>query len=208
MNKKILIADDHYVVRLGTALVLENQFAKIAIDYAENYDEVKSKLHAEKFDLIILDIEMPGSTFKYMIKELKMIQEDLMIMIFSSYKESVAIEYIQEGAEGYLNKLSSEKTLIKAIQSIFEDGYYYPLKLIKQLSSRSQKKEVELILSERELQVFKLLAEGNGNLEIANILQIQMTTASTYKRRIYAKLGVNNLIDLLKIYNNQKIDEA
>ncbi|WP_449397791.1 response regulator [Chryseobacterium wanjuense] len=207
MNKKILIADDHYVVRLGTALILESQFAKISIDYAESYDEVKSKLNSEKFDLIILDIEMPGSTFKKMIKELKIIQEDLMIMIFSSYKESVAIEYIQEGAEGYLNKLSSEKTLIKAVQSIFEDGYYYPFKLVKQLSARPQKEEVESVLSEREFQVFKLLVEGNGNLEIANILQIQMTTASTYKRRIYAKLGVNNIIDLLKIYNSQKLEK-
>jgi DNA-binding NarL/FixJ family response regulator len=89
------------------------------------------------------------------------------------------------------------------VQSIFEDGYYYPFKLVKQLSARPQKEEVESILSEREFQVFKLLVEGNGNLEIANILQIQMTTASTYKRRIYAKLGVNNLIDLLKIYNSQ-----
>ncbi len=203
MNKKILIADDHSVVRLGTALVLEGQLTNIFVDYAENYEEVKEKLRAEKFDLLILDIEMEGSIFKFMIKELKKIQEDLLIMVFSSYKENVAVEYIQEGAEGYLNKLSSEETLIKAVRSIFQDGYYYTPQLIKQLSENRQKKDISELLSERELQVLKLLVEGNGNLEIGNILNIQMTTASTYKRRIYAKLGVNNLIDLLKIYNSQ-----
>jgi DNA-binding NarL/FixJ family response regulator len=204
MNKRILIADDHYVVRLGTSMILEDYFAEISTDYAENYEEVKLKLHSNKFDLIILDIEMPGTHYKHMIKELKMIQEDVMIMIFSSYKESIALEYVQEGAEGYLNKLSSEKTFIKAIKAIFEDGYYYPLSLIQKLSEKPKKNDVEKMLSEREFQVFKLLIEGNGNLEIANILQIQMTTASTYKRRIYTKLGARNLVDLLKIYNNSQ----
>lgn len=202
MNKKILIADDHSVVRLGTALVLENQFSNIFCDYAENYGEVKKKLHEERFDLLILDIDMEGSTFKLMIKELKMIQEDLPILIFSSYKENIAVEYIQEGAEGFLNKLSNEQTLIKAVQTIFEDGFYYTPQLIEQLSAHRQKKDIIETLSERELQVFRLLAEGNGNLEIANTLNIQMTTASTYKRRIYAKLGVDNVIDILKIYNS------
>lgn len=201
MNKKILIADDHYVVRLGTSISLENNFTRLSINYAESYSEVKEQLIASRFDLIILDINMPGSIHKNMIKDLKAIQKDVLIMIFSSYDENVAVEYIQEGAEGYLNKLSNEKTLIKAITSIFEEGYYYPLNLIRLLSDPPQKKDLEKLLSEREFEVFKLLAEGNGNIEIANILHIQMTTVSTYKSRIYAKLGISNLIDLLKLYN-------
>lgn len=204
MNKKILIADDHYVVRLGTSMLLENNFTRLSIKYAESYTEVKEQLSLSRFDLIILDINMPGSIYKDMIKDLKRIQEDLLIMIFSSYEENAVIEYIHEGAEGYLNKLSSEKTLIKAIQSIFENGYYYPLNLIRLLSDPPKKIDVETILSDREFQVFQLLAEGNGNLEIANILDIQSTTASTYKRRIYSKLEITNLVDLLNIYNTQK----
>jgi len=206
MNKKILIADDHYVVRLGTSMLLENNFTRLFIGYAESYREVKEQLSASRFDLIILDINMPGSTYKNMIKELKDIQEDVLIMIFSSFEEHVAIDYINEGADGYLNKLSSEKTLIKAIQSIFEEGYYYPLNLVKLLTNPTKKTTIKSILSEREIQVFKLLAEGNGNIEIANILHIQVTTVSTYKRRIYAKLGINNLVDLLKIYGSQNLD--
>lgn len=201
MNKKILIADDHYIVTFGTSVLLKKHFSDISIDCAENYNEVKEKVRNEKFDLLILDIEMPGSTFKFMIKELKKIQKDLMIMIFSSSQESAALEYIHEGAEGFVNKLSGEKTLVKAVEAIFEEGYYYPLKLIEKAFNRSDKKGTE-VLSERELQVFKLLVQGNGNLEIANTLKINMSTVSTYKRRIYAKLHVKNLIDLLKIYND------
>lgn len=203
MNKKILIADDHYVVRLGTSMALENNFTRLCIEYAENYAEVKEKLYTSKFDLLILDINMPGSLYKNMIKDLKNIQKDLLIMIFSSFEENVALEYIHEGADGYLNKLGSERILIKAIKAIFEDGYYYPLSLVKLLTEPPQKIDIKTLLSEREVQVFNLLAEGNGNIEIANILHIQVTTVSTFKRRIYTKLGVNNLVDLLKIYNSQ-----
>lgn len=203
MNKKILIADDHYVVRLGTSMALENNFTNLFIDYAENYSEVLAKLNASKFDLLILDINMPGSIYKNMIKDLKNIQEDLLIMIFSSFEETVALEYIQEGADGYLNKLCNERILIKAVKAIFEEGYYYPLNLVKLLTDPPQKIDIQKLLSEREVQVFTLLAEGNGNIEIANILDIQVTTVSTYKRRIYAKLGISNLVDLLKIYNTQ-----
>lgn len=202
MNKKILIADDHYVVRLGTRMILEEQFSGIFIDFAENYEQVKQKLYAEKFDLLILDIDMEGSIFKFMVKELKSIQEDIMILIFSTYKEDFAVEYIQEGAKGYLNKLSTDEVLVKAVKSIFEEGYYYPLKVIEQLSNQTEKIDIKKILSEREYEVFELLAEGNGNIEISNILQIHINTASTYKRRIYNKLGAKNFIDLLKIYRN------
>lgn len=202
MNKKILIADDHSVVRLGTSIALEDRIDNITIDFAANYNELKEKLTHEKFDLLILDIEMEGSIYKLMISELKNIQEDLLIMIFSSSDESVAIEYILEGAEGYVNKLSNDETLAKAVRSIFQNGQYYPASLIKQFSERSDKKNPKEILSEREFQIFKLLSEGNGNLEIANLLKIQSGTMSTYKKRIYTKLGVKNLIELFKIYKN------
>ncbi|MGD1317756.1 LuxR C-terminal-related transcriptional regulator [Chryseobacterium sp. 2R14A] len=205
MNKKILIADDHSIVTFGTSELLKNHFNNIKIDCAKDYNEVKEKIRNERFDLIILDIEMPGSTYKFMIKEIKSIQKDILIMIFSSSKEIVAMEYIQEGADGFVNKLSSEKTLIKAVESIFEEGYYYPLKLINQVLNRSKKTGTE-VLSERELQVFRLLVEGNGNIEISDILKITMSTVSTYKRRIYSKLGVKNIIDLLRIYNNQDMN--
>jgi DNA-binding NarL/FixJ family response regulator len=202
MTKKILIADDHQVVRIGTAMVLEKHFPHILIDYAENYYQVKEKVSNDKFDLVILDIEMKGSIYKFMIQELKMIKSDLRILIFSSSDEGIALDYIVEGADGYLNKLVDDETFFKAVRSIFDNGHYYPASIIQMLASRTEKKDPKKTLSEREFQVFKLLAEGAGNIEVSNTLNIQVSTAGTYKDRIYKKLGVKNLIELFKIYKN------
>ncbi len=201
MTKKILIADDHHVVRIGTALILEKNFNDFEIDFAETYDEVKQKVETVKFDLVILDIELPGSTFKSMVKEIKNISEDTLILIFTSYKETVAMQYIQEGANGFLNKLSNPETFVKTIEGIFKDGYYYTPEVLNEMVVRMHKKSPLEILSEREQQVFDLLAKGNGNLEIANALNIEESTVGTYKRRVYQKLKITNLVELLEIYN-------
>ncbi|PKF74484.1 response regulator transcription factor [Chryseobacterium sp. PMSZPI] len=201
MIKKILIADDHHVVRIGTAMILEKNFDDFEIDFAETYDEVKQKVTTEKFDLIILDIELPGSILKSMVREIKKISEDILILIFTSHKESVAMQYIQEGANGFLNKLSDSETFVKTVENIFKDGYYYTPEVLNEMVKAMKKKNPTETLSERELQVFNLLAKGNGNLEIANVLDIQESTVGTYKRRIYQKLKITNLVELLEIYN-------
>jgi DNA-binding NarL/FixJ family response regulator len=200
MTKKILIADDHHVVRIGTAMILEKKFGDISIDFAETYDEIKHKVQTEKYDLIMLDLELPGSIFKAMIKEIKALSKEILILIFSSYKENIALPYFEEGANGFLNKLSDPETLVKAVETILEDGYYYSQNMMNIVSEELKKKKPTEILSERELQVFNLLAKGNGNLEIANVLDIQESTVGTYKRRVYNKLKITNLIELLDIY--------
>jgi DNA-binding NarL/FixJ family response regulator len=111
MTKKILIADDHHVVRIGTALILEKNFDDFEIDFAETYTEVKQKVENENYDLVILDIELPGSILKSMVKEIKSISGDTLVMIFTSYKENIAMQYIEEGANGFLNKQSDPEVL-------------------------------------------------------------------------------------------------
>jgi len=201
MTKKILIADDHHVVRIGTAMILEKNFDYFEIGFAETYQEVKQKVETEKFDLVILDIELPGSILKSMVKEIKNISEDTKVLIFTSYKENIAIQYIEEGADGFLNKLSDSASFVKAIEGIFKDGYYYTPEVLNEMVKGAKNKKASEILSERELQVFNLLAKGNGNLEVANILDIQESTVGTYKRRIYQKLKITNIVELLAIYN-------
>ncbi|NIF04009.1 response regulator transcription factor [Chryseobacterium sp. Tr-659] len=201
MTKKILIADDHHVVRIGTAMILEKNFDHFEIDFAETYNEVKQKVQAEKYDLVILDIELPGSILKSMVKEIKNFSEDTLVLIFTSYKENIAEQYFQEGANGFLNKQSDPEVFVKAIETIFKDGYFYTPEVMNELVKGMQKKRTVELLSERELQVFNLLAKGNGNLEIANTLNIEESTVGTYKRRVYQKLKITNLIELLEIYN-------
>lgn len=200
MTKKILIADDHHVVRIGTAMILEKNFNHFEVDFAETYGEAKQKIESEKYDLVILDIELPGSIFKSMIREIKSISEDTLVLIFTSYKENIALQYIEEGANGFLNKQSDPENFVKAVESIFKEGFYYTPEMMHEILKGNKKKKAVDDLSERELQVFNLLAKGNGNLEIANALNIEESTVGTYKRRVYQKLKITNLVELLDIY--------
>ncbi|MBV8325164.1 response regulator transcription factor [Chryseobacterium sp.] len=199
MNERILIADDHHVVRAGTALILQSAYPDLIIDFAEKYDQVKELLKTTKYSLLILDLDMPGSQYRKMITELKAIQKNLRILIFSGFNKEVIIQYIREGAEGYISKQSSEEEIRNAVKLVLEKGHYYPQELIG-LIIENKRMDPKEKLSSREYEIFKLLAEGNGNLEIANRLGIEMSTVSTYKKRIFQKLHLNNIADLIKAY--------
>lgn len=199
MSKNILIADDHDIVLVGTTLILESRIQDAEIDQAENYPETIEKISQKKYDLVILDINMPESKNKKMISEMKAIDPHIKILIFSAYEEEIAAQYIREGANGYVSKLSKSDEISDAVKKIFSDGYYYPSALVNQLINESP---LDLIknLSEREYEIFMLLAKGYGNLEISNKMNIQMTTISTYKKRIHTKLKTKNIADLIKLY--------
>ncbi|QBJ85736.1 DNA-binding response regulator [Chryseobacterium gleum] len=202
MDRKIIIADDHFVVRLGTTLILESHYKNIQISYAESYTNLTDQLYAEQFDLVILDINMPESKYLSMISELKKIQPDLKILVFSVYDNDIAIQYIIEGADGYINKLCDENNILEAVESIFETGTYYSPDIVKKLVS-SAKKEAPAnpleSLSEREKEIFDLLIQGYGNIEISNELNLHLSTVSTYKTRIYKKLNIKNTVDLVRL---------
>ncbi|ALR29570.1 LuxR family transcriptional regulator [Chryseobacterium sp. IHB B 17019] len=199
MKGKILIADDHTVVRLGTRAVLKSQYPDIDVHLASDYDAVKSSLHANNYNLILLDINMPGATNTEMIHEIKQLQPNIRILIFSGYDQDIALQYIRKGAEGYLNKQCSEDELTYAIHTILHTGYYYPAEIIPILINSKEKKGVQS-LTPREFEIFELLANGHGNLEISNILNIQISTISTFKKKIFKKLGVSNVVELSKVY--------
>lgn len=201
--KNILIADGHYVVRTGTALVIKSKLQyPCDIDFAETYTETKEKVSKKTYDLLIIDIDIPQSIFKAMIKDLKRKQKQLKILIFSTYDENVGIQYIEEGAAGYLNKGASEAEILTAITSVFEEGYFYTFNIMKKLVTQSADSHSVDRLSKREFQIFKLLAEGNGNIEISNSLNLKMSTISTYKKKIFEKLQVKNIVDLVRIYDD------
>ncbi|MFP8892227.1 MULTISPECIES: response regulator transcription factor [Chryseobacterium] len=208
MNRKIIIADDHLVVRLGTTLILESHYKDVKISCAKSYIELTEKLYAESFDLLILDINMPESKYLSMIGEIKTIQPNLKILVFSVYDNDVAVRYIIEGADGYINKLSDENNILEAVHQIFETGTYYSPDIVKKLVS-SAKKDTPInpleTLSEREKEIFDLLVKGYGNIEISNELNLHLSTVSTYKARIYKKLNIKNAVDLVRLGDRNQI---
>jgi DNA-binding NarL/FixJ family response regulator len=202
MDRKIIIADDHFVVRLGTTLILESHYKDVKISCAESYTDLTNQLHAEQFDLLILDINMPESKYLSMIGEIKEIQPSLKILVFSVYDHDIAAQYIIEGADGYINKLSDENNILEAVEQILETGTYYSQDIVKKLVS-SAKKDTPInpldILSEREKEIFDLLVKGYGNIEISNELNLHLSTVSTYKARVYKKLNIKNAVDLVRL---------
>lgn len=204
----IILADDHSVVRHGVSLILKDAFKSINITHSDSFEDVISNLH-EKQDLIFLDINLPGGNTTKMIEKIRKSQPDLLILMFSAYDETqYALRYIHAGANGYLNKDSSDKEIVKAVRSVIETGKYIS-DVVKEkiLENAIYKTPINPLesLSDREIEVAELLVSGEGNLEISNKLNIQMTTVSTFKNRIFEKLGINNvvrLVEILRIYKN------
>lgn len=199
---KVLIADDHSVVRQGVSLILREAFTGMEVVHTDSFSNALIILKDNFFNLLLLDINLPGGNRIAMIDEVRSVQKDIKILIFSAYdEEQYALRYIKAGAQGYLNKLSSEDKIIEAVKIILDGGNYIGDKIRLRISENSLNKDFRNpldALSGRELEIAGLLAKGDGNLEIANKLDIGTSTVSTYKSRIFEKLGVSNVVSLVE----------
>jgi len=209
IEKNILLVDDHMVVRKGIELILNSNVLNITIYNSQNYDEAIEILKTIKIDLILLDININGVENIKIMKEIKEIQNSTKILIFSSHEEShYGLRYIQNGADGYLNKFCSEDKIVSAVREIIEKGSFYSDDIREKLNSKTKKKsKINSIdsLSNREFEIAQLLINGYGNLEISNKLDIQMSTVSTYKNRIFEKLSVTNIVSLADLFKDHNL---
>lgn len=199
MFKRILIADDHYIVRLGVSVAIETAYKDVQIDCAENYFEAEKILIEKSNDLLIMDIQMPGVVYS-VVRHLKEICPTLKILLFSGFKGEMLWQFITEGADGYLNKQCSYNQILEGIETLYTTGSVFPSETMREYISLSQRIHPKKSLSDREYEIFILLVKGYGNLEITNMLNIQPGTVSTYKKRIFTKLKVENIPDLVKIH--------
>lgn len=206
--KKILIADDHSIVRLGASVIIKESMPECVITQAQDYNEVLKLLQEEVFDLLLLDINMPGGNNIRVVKEILEIQESIKILIFSSYDESLyALRYIEAGAAGFVNKSTAMAELSNAILTIRERGKYMSdevkdlyVKKITQSKSKLNTMNPLSRLSNREVDVAKYLIQGHGIIEVSTTLDLSPSTVSTYKSRIFEKLNVSNIPELIEIF--------
>jgi len=203
-NFTFLIADDHSIVRQGVSLLIKELFFNAKINQAGNFKETLKILRETKIDLLVLDINFPDGNSLNIIAETKAIQPDIKILIFSAYDEDIyALRYLNAGASGYLNKGSNEQEMKHALKSMMVSGKYITQNIKdKILDSYISKKPVNPLeqLSNREVEVARLLIKGYGNMEIAEQLQVKKSTVSTFKNRIFEKLEINNLADLIDFF--------
>jgi DNA-binding NarL/FixJ family response regulator len=200
-----LIADDHGVVRQGVSLLIKELFLNPDVYQSATFKDTFKVLKETKIDLLVLDINFPDGNSLNIISEVKSIQPDVKILIFSAYDEDIyAMRYLNAGAAGYLNKGSSEEEMKQALNSMMISGKYITQKIKDRiLDSYISKLPINPLeqLSNREVEVARLLIKGYGNLEISEFLQIKKTTVSTFKNRIFEKLEIDNLATLIEMFH-------
>lgn len=201
-NYHVLIADDHAIVRYGTSFVIKELVPTGTIQEANNFDQALKLLDTDRFDLMVLDINIPGGNNLQMIDVIKLRQPNLKILIFSGYDEQLyALRYLQAGADGYVVKQATDEELKMAIQTIQNNDKYIS-HTVRQglLNGLSAKKTVSrnplASLSNREMEIMQQLVIGVAVVEIGAALGLQISTVSTYKSRIFEKMKVNNVMEL------------
>jgi DNA-binding NarL/FixJ family response regulator len=200
----ILVADDHSIVRYGLAKIIATLPDPVNVSTVEAFDDALALLSKKTFDLLILDINLPGGNSTRMLSTVRLQCPDIMILVFSAYNEKIyAVDYLRAGADGYLSKNSSEEETKQAIRSLLKREKYISAATRQQMLSnlgrqKNPREDPLALISTREIEVMNLLIKGIPLQKIADMLHIQVSTVSTYKTRIFSKLGVNNLVELLE----------
>jgi len=198
---KILIADDHPVVRQGLRRILMEGFNTVVIGEAGNDPEVLDQVQRHKWDLVLMDITMPGRGGLDLLRQLKQDKPRLPVLVLSVHGEDqYGIRAIRAGASGYLTKETIPERLIAAIKKIFQGGKYISESLGERLSTElgtNFEKLPHENLSDRELQVMCMIASGKTTRTIAREISLSVKTISTYRSRILAKMNLTSTTEII-----------
>ncbi|TMH38813.1 MAG: response regulator transcription factor [Betaproteobacteria bacterium] len=197
---RILVADDHAVVRRGLRHILETTPDLAIADEAASGTEVMEKLQAGEFEVLLMDVSMPGTDPVDLIKRVKAQHPRVAVLVHSMHAEGpVASRMLKAGASGYITKDSEPEQLLAALRKVAAGGRYIGAALAEQLAfGNGAAKPLHELLSDRESQVFFLLASGKTLKAIARELHLSPKTASTYKTRIMQKLNLQSDADLIR----------
>jgi two-component system invasion response regulator UvrY len=199
---KILIADDHTVVREGLKQIVAETSDMVVSDEASNGHEVLNKALSSDYDVIVLDITMPGIHGLDVLKQIKSQKPALPVLVLSMHpEEQYAVRVIKAGAAGYLTKESASEELITAIRKVSSGRKYITSSLAEKIASDLETDAEKLpheFLSDREYQVMCMIAEGKTVKEIADELYLSVKTISTYRSRILEKTGMKTNAELTR----------
>jgi len=198
--KRIILADDHSFIRLGLIQILKDEYPSVEIkEVSDGESLIKEVLQAD-WDLVISDLDMPGKSGLEALEQIKLIKPHLPVLILSIYTEDLyAVRVLKAGASGYMNKNAAPYELINAIQRIFLGRKYITPEIAEKLLLQidTGKKPHEL-LTNKEFEIFKLLAYGKTITQIAEMHYLALTTVSTHRSRIMEKLGLSNNSELTR----------
>jgi two-component system, NarL family, invasion response regulator UvrY len=197
---RILIADDHTVVRKGLRQILAEEFTDSVIEEVANADEMIKKVIKEPWDIVISDLTMPGKSGLEALQQIKQLFPALPVLILSIHpEEQYAIRVLKAGASGYLSKDTAPDELVNAVRRVLQGKKYITISVAEKIANsfdRDKEKLMHEILSDRELNVFKMIASGKAVSEIAETLSLSVTTVSTYRARIMTKMNMKTNANL------------
>ncbi len=198
---KILIADDHPLIREGFKKILDREVGLTVAGEATNANEVFTFLRKHPCDLVVLDITMPGRSGLDILEDIHRQHPEVKILILSIHPESrFAIRALKAGAHGYLTKDSAPEELVTAIRKIQQGDKYISPQLAQHIAHRLGPEQAVLPherLSNREMEVFLNIAAGKTIQEIANALNVSPSTVNTYRNRILEKMGLKSNADII-----------
>jgi DNA-binding NarL/FixJ family response regulator len=206
---KLLIADDHPIVRNGIKEIILDFSPDCTIDEAEDAHQIVKKVITNDYDLIILDISMPGGGGLNALKQIKQAQSDTKVIMLSMYCDEQYINRsLKAGASGYLTKSVASEELEVAIRKVLSGEKYLSSEVASKMASfiySDKEREKHELLSEREFQVFKLIVNGYKTSEIAKELHLSAKTVSTYRSRIMIKMDMSRNSELIHYAINNKL---
>jgi len=208
---KVLIADDHAILRAGLKHLLSEHADIVVAGEAGNGQEVLEKIRAESWDVLLLDMTMPGRSGIELIKQIKQNEPKLPILILSMHKEDLyAVRALKAGAAGYLCKDNAEEQLVPALRKVAAGGLYITPAVaeklaVSMLQGQPETEQPHTRLSDREYQVFQLLAAGESVTDIATKLNLSVKTVSTHKTHVFEKMGCANIAELIRYAIQHKL---
>jgi len=208
---KIIIADDHPIVRAGMKQIISEASDLVVADEAGDGHKLLSKTRAADFDVVILDISMPHIDGLDVLKQLKIEKPKLPVIVLSIHPEDqYALRVLKAGASGYVTKASAPDELINAIRKVYRGGKYISPAIAEKLAFQLDANFEEMpheVLSDREYQVLCMLASGKTVTEMAEELALSVKTISTYRARILEKMDMKNNAELIHYaIQNQLVD--
>ncbi|HPW89092.1 MAG TPA: response regulator transcription factor [Kaistella chaponensis] len=203
-----LLADDHSLIRQGVVFIIEEMELDCEIYQASNLHQTLEFINKFPIDIAIIDANFPDGNSLNVLPEIKKISPDTKILIFTGIDEGPqSLKYLTAGANGFLSKMNDEEEIKNAILKMVNSGAYIsPITqalLIDSIRNPAVSNPL-LLLTERELQIAKMYAEGQGNLEIANSLDVKQNTVSTLKKRIFDKLEIENIVELIELIKDHQ----
>lgn len=200
--KSIFIADHHPITRKGIACMLKKSKKFTIVGKANNGSELYENLRVSPPDILIMEIDLPEVHGINSLRRIKTEFPEMRVLIYSTHPEEIyALRSVKSGAAGYVPKTASTKLFLKALKQIGKGGIFLNEELTSTFTSRNVEETSTISrykkLSSREVEVLNLLSNGKRNKDIANALNINEKTVSTYKTRLLKKLKVDNLADLI-----------